>query len=74
MILGGRLYEEDSVSSNDIRNGRCIGCVQHGWRAELVRIFAAQYQLMLTEEVEIRYRTETSTDPEIGRASCRERV
>ena len=35
-------------------------------QAELARVFAAQYQLTLTEEVEIRYRTETSTDPETG--------
>ena len=28
-------------------------------QAELERIFAAQYQLTLTEEVEVRYRTET---------------
>ena len=35
-------------------------------QAELERIFDMQYTLMLTEEVEIRYRTETSTDPETG--------
>ena len=33
-------------------------------QAELERIFAAQYQLTLTEEVEVRYRTETRTDIE----------
>ena len=33
-------------------------------QAELERIFDMQYTLTLTEEVEIRYRTETSTDPE----------
>ena len=33
-------------------------------QAELERIFAAQYQLTLTEEVEVRYRTETRTDSE----------
>ena len=33
---------------------------------ELERIFDMQYTLTLTEEVEIRYRTETSTDPETG--------
>ena len=33
-------------------------------QAELERIFAAQYQLTLTEEVEMRYRTETRTDSE----------
>ena len=35
-------------------------------QAELERIFDMQYTLTLTEEVEIRYRTETSTDPETG--------
>ncbi len=33
-------------------------------QAELERIFAAQYLLTLTEEVEVRYRTETRTDSE----------
>ena len=33
-------------------------------QAELERIFAAQYQLTLTEEVEVRYRSETRTDSE----------
>ena len=35
-------------------------------QAEFERIFDMQYILTLTEEVEIRYRTETSTDPETG--------
>ena len=35
-------------------------------QAEFERIFDMQYTLTLTEEVEIRYRTETSTDPETG--------
>ena len=42
------------------------GYTQQSAQAELARVFAAQYQLTLTEEVEIRYRTETSTDPETG--------
>ena len=33
-------------------------------QAELERVFDAQYQLTLTEEVEVRYRTETRTDSE----------
>ena len=33
---------------------------------------SAQYQLTLTEEVEIRYRTETSTDPETGETTSEE--
>ena len=35
-------------------------------------IFEAQYELTLTEEVEIRYRTETSTDPETGETTTEE--
>lgn len=35
-------------------------------------LFEAQYELTLTEEVEIRYRTETSTDPETGETSSEE--
>ena len=41
-------------------------------QAELQRIFAMQYTLTLTEEVEIRYRTETSTDPETGETTTEE--
>ena len=33
-------------------------------QAELERVFTAQYQLTLTEEVEVRYLTETRTDSE----------
>ena len=39
---------------------------------EIQRIFAMQYTLTLTEEVEIRYRTETSTDPETGETTTEE--
>lgn len=41
-------------------------------QAELERIFAMQYTLTLIEEVEIRYRTETSTDPETGETTTEE--
>ena len=41
-------------------------------QAELERIFAMQYTLTLTEEVKIRYRTETSTDPETGETTTEE--
>ena len=41
-------------------------------QAELERIFNMQYTLTLTEEVEIRYRTETSTDPETGETTTEE--
>lgn len=40
------------------------GYTQASAQAELERIFAAQYQLTLTEEVEVRYRTETRIDSE----------
>ena len=39
---------------------------------ELREIFEAQYELTLTEEIEIRYRTETSTDPETGETTTEE--
>ena len=48
------------------------GYTQQSAQAELARVFAAQYQLTLTEEVEIRYRTETSTDPETGETTSEE--
>ena len=35
-------------------------------------MFDAQYELTLTEEVEIRYRTETSTDPVTGETTTEE--
>ena len=41
-------------------------------QAELERVFDAQYELTLTEEVEIRYRTETSTDPVTGETTTEE--
>ena len=40
------------------------GYTQASAQAELDRVFAAQYQLTLTEEVEVRYRIETWTDSE----------
>ena len=41
-------------------------------QAELDRVFNEQYTLTITEEVEIRYRTETSTDPETGETTSEE--
>ena len=41
-------------------------------QAEIQRIFELQYTLTLTEEVEIRYRTETSTDPDTGEITTEE--
>lgn len=48
------------------------GYTRQSAQAELERVFSAQYQLTLTEEVEIRYRTETSTDPVTGESSSEE--
>ena len=48
------------------------GYTRQSAQAELARVFAAQYQLTLTEEVEIRYRTENSTDPETGETTSEE--
>ena len=48
------------------------GYTRQSAQTELARVFAAQYQLTLTEEVEIRYRTETSTDPETGETTSEE--
>ena len=48
------------------------GYTRQSAQAELARVFAAQYQLTLTEKVEIRYRTETSTDPETGETTSEE--
>ena len=42
-------------------------------QSELRTLFEAQYKLTLTETVEVRYRTETSTDPETGETTS-ERV
>ena len=48
------------------------GYTRQSAQAELERVFDAQYQLTLTEEVEIRYRTETSTDPVTGETTTEE--
>ena len=54
------------------------GYTQASAQAELDRVFDAQYELTLTEEVETRYRTETrtgtttSTDPETGEVTTEE--
>ena len=54
------------------------GYTQASTQAELERVFDAQYELTLTEEVETRYRTETrtgtttSTDPETGEVTTEE--
>lgn len=41
-------------------------------QAALAALFAKQYMLTLREEMEIRYRTETSTDPDTGETTSEE--
>ena len=54
------------------------GYTRQSAQVELERVFGAQYELTLTEEVEIRYRTETRTgitisiDPETGEVTTEE--
>ncbi len=50
----------------------CTATPRRAHRQKLDRIFEKQYTLTLTEEVEIRYRTETSTDPETGETTTEE--
>ena len=62
-------YDLDMIGHDPHELAAYLSAVLQGYtrasaQAELERIFAAQYQLTLTEEVEIRYRTETRTDSE----------
>lgn len=62
-------YDLDMIGHDPHELAAYLSAVLQGYtrasaQAELERIFAAQYQLMLTEEVEVRYRTETRTDSE----------
>ena len=71
-------YDLDMIGHDPHELAAMLSAVLQGYtrqsaQAELERIFSAQYQLTLTEEVEIRYRTETSTDPETGETTS-ERV
>ena len=40
-------------------------------QAELQALFEKQYTLTLREEIQTRYRTETTTDPETGETATR---
>lgn len=60
-------YDLDMIGHDPHELAAYLSAVLQGYtrasaQAELERIFAAQYQLTLTEEVEVRYRTETRTD------------
>ena len=62
-------YDLDMIGHDPHELAAYLSAVLQGYtrasaQAELERIFATQYQLTLTEEVEVRYRTETRTDSE----------
>ena len=62
-------YDLDMIGHDPHELASYLSAVLQGYtrqsaQAELERIFNAQYQLTLTEEVEVRYRTETRTDSE----------
>ena len=62
-------YDLDMIGHDPHELAAYLSAVLQGYtrasaQAELERIFAAQYQLTLTEEVEVRERTETRTDSE----------
>ena len=62
-------YDLDMIGHDPHELAAYLSAVLQGYtrasaQAELERIFAAQYQLTLTEEVEVHYRTETRTDSE----------
>ena len=62
-------YDLDMIGHDPHELAAYLSAVLQGYtrasaQAELERIFAAQYQLTLTEEVEVRYHTETRTDSE----------
>ena len=70
-------YDLDSIGHNPHELASYLTALLQSYtpqsaQAELERIFARQYTLTLTEEVEIRYRTETSTDPETGETTTEE--
>ena len=62
-------YDLDMIGHDPHELAAYLSAVLQGYtrtsaQAELERIFNAQYQLTLTEEVEVRYRTETRIDSE----------
>ena len=62
-------YDLDMIGHDPHELAAYLSVVLQGYtrasaQAELERIFNAQYRLTLTEEVEVRYRTETRTDSE----------
>ena len=70
-------YDLDSIGHNPHELASYLTALLQSYtpqsaQAELERILSMQYTLTLTEEVEIRYRTETSTDPETGETTTEE--
>ena len=70
-------YDLDSIGHNPHELASYLTALLQSYtpqsaQAELNRVFAMQYTLTLTEETEIRYRTETSTDPETGETTSEE--
>lgn len=62
-------YDLDMIGHDPHELAAYLSAVLQGYtrqsaQAELERVFSAQYKLTLTEEVEVRYRTETRTDSE----------
>jgi hypothetical protein len=62
-------YDLDMIGHDPHELAAYLSAVLQGYtrasaQAELERVFSAQYQLTLIEEVEVRYRTETRTDSE----------
>ena len=62
-------YDLDMIGHDPHELAAYLSAVLQGYtrqsaQPELERVFDAQYQLTLTEEVEVRYRTETRTDSE----------
>ena len=70
-------YDLDPIGHNPHELAAYLSALLHEYTpqsaaAESQRVFDLQYVLTLTEEVEIRYRTETSTDPETGETTSEE--
>ena len=70
-------YSVDEIGHNPYELASYLSAKYHVYfreqvQDELREIFEAQYELTLTEKVEIRYRTETSTDPETGETATEE--
>lgn len=70
-------YDLDPIGHNPHELAAYLSALLHEYTpqsaaTQLQRVFDLQYVLTLTEEVEIRYRTETSTDPETGETTSEE--